>query len=119
MHSPTCVSVVLCVVHKPRPCLSYSLRRDRINLVLLHSYYKGGGGYIYTFMRINTQVYSLYTLHVCTVFTDNIWVSRGRQVGILRTGVVFQRRSYHWSFASPTHSLLTWLHRLGKWTYAL
>ena len=38
-----CVSVVVCVVHKPRPCLSYSRRRDRINLVLLHSHFKGGG----------------------------------------------------------------------------
>ena len=44
MHSPTCVSVVVCVARKPRPCLSYSRRRDRINLVLLRSYYKGGGG---------------------------------------------------------------------------
>ena len=48
MHSPTCVSVVVCVVHKPRPCLSYSRRRDRINLVLLRSYYKGGGSCRYT-----------------------------------------------------------------------
>ena len=45
MHSLTCVSVVVCVVHKPRPCLSYSRRRDRINSVLWHSYYKGGGVY--------------------------------------------------------------------------
>ena len=42
MHSLTCVSVVVCVVHKPRPCLSYSRRRDRINSVLWRSYYKGG-----------------------------------------------------------------------------
>ena len=40
----TCVSVVVCVVRKPRPCPSYSRRRDRINLGLLRSYYKGGGG---------------------------------------------------------------------------
>ena len=44
MHSPTCVSAVVCVARKPRPCLSYSRRRDRIHLVLLRSYYKGGGG---------------------------------------------------------------------------
>ena len=43
MHSLTCVSVVVCVVRKPRPCLSYSRRRDRINSVLWRSYYKGGG----------------------------------------------------------------------------
>ena len=24
LHSPTCVSVVVCVARKPRPCLSYS-----------------------------------------------------------------------------------------------
>ena len=36
--------VVVCVARKPRPCLSYSRRRDRINSVLLRSYYKGGGG---------------------------------------------------------------------------
>ena len=45
MHSLTCVSAFVCVVRKPRPCLSYSRRRDRINLVFLRSYYKGGGGY--------------------------------------------------------------------------
>ena len=43
MHSLTFVSVVVCVVRKPRPCLSYSRRRDRINSVLWRSYYKGGG----------------------------------------------------------------------------
>ena len=37
------VSIVVCVVRKPRPCLSYSRRRDHINLVLLRSDYKGGG----------------------------------------------------------------------------
>ena len=46
MHSLTCMSVVVCVVRKPRPCNSYSRRRDRINSVLLRSYYKGRGGYI-------------------------------------------------------------------------
>ena len=44
MHSVTCMSVVVCVVRKPRPCNSYSRRRDRINSVLWRSYYKGGGG---------------------------------------------------------------------------
>ena len=39
-----CMSVVVCVVLKPRPCNSYSRRRDRINSVLWRSYYKGGGG---------------------------------------------------------------------------
>ena len=46
MHSLTCMSVVVCVVRKPRPCNSYSRRRDRINSVLWRSYYKGGGGYV-------------------------------------------------------------------------
>ena len=44
MHSLTCMSVVVCVVRKPRPCNSYSRRRDRINSVLWRSYYEGGGG---------------------------------------------------------------------------
>ena len=44
MHSLTSMSVVVCVVRKPRPCNSYSRRRDRINSVLWRSYYKGGGG---------------------------------------------------------------------------
>ena len=44
MRALTCVSVVLCVAHKPRPCLSCSRRRYRINLGLLCSYYKGWGG---------------------------------------------------------------------------
>ena len=43
MHSLTCMSVVVCVMRKPRPCNSYSRRRDRINSVLWRSYYKGGG----------------------------------------------------------------------------
>ena len=46
MHSLTCMSVVVCVVRKPRPCNSYSRRRDRINSVLWRSYYKGGGVHI-------------------------------------------------------------------------
>ena len=43
MHSLMCMSVVVCVVRKPRRCNSYSRRRDRINSVLWRSYYKGGG----------------------------------------------------------------------------
>ena len=43
MHSLTCVLVVVCVVRKPRPCLSYIRCRDRMNSVLWCSYYKGGG----------------------------------------------------------------------------
>ena len=43
MRALTCVSVVVCVPRKLQPCLSYSRRRDRINLGLLHSLYKGGG----------------------------------------------------------------------------
>ena len=43
MHSPTCVLVVVCVLRKPRPCLSYSRRRDRINLVLLRGYFRSKG----------------------------------------------------------------------------
>ena len=43
MHSFMCLSVVVCVARKLRPCPSYSRRRDRINLVLWRSLYKGGG----------------------------------------------------------------------------
>ena len=43
MRSLTCVLVVVCVACKLRPCPSCSRRRDRINLGLLRSYYKGGG----------------------------------------------------------------------------
>ena len=43
MCSLTCVSVVVCVVCKLRPCPSYNRHRDRINLVLWRSLYKGGG----------------------------------------------------------------------------
>ena len=38
------VLVVVCVARKLRPCPSYSRRRDRINLGLWRSLYKGGGG---------------------------------------------------------------------------
>ena len=43
MRSRTCVLVVVCVTRKLRPCPSYSRCRDRINLVLWRSLYKGGG----------------------------------------------------------------------------
>ena len=39
-----CVSVVVCVTRRRRPCPSCGGRRDRIGLGLLRSYYKGGGG---------------------------------------------------------------------------
>ena len=45
MRSLSCVSVVVCVVCKLRPCPSYSMRRDRITLGLWRSLHKGGGGY--------------------------------------------------------------------------
>ena len=38
------LSVVVCVARKLRPCPSYSRCRDRINLGLWRSLYKGGGG---------------------------------------------------------------------------
>ena len=41
------VLVVACVARKLRPCPSYNRRRDRINLGLWRSLYKGGGGYEY------------------------------------------------------------------------
>ena len=44
MRSFTCVSVVVYVARKLRPCPSYSRRRDRINLVLWRSLDKEGGG---------------------------------------------------------------------------
>ena len=43
MRARTCVSVVVCVVRKLRPCPSYSGRRDRNNSVQWRSLYKGGG----------------------------------------------------------------------------
>ena len=43
MQALTCVSVVVCVVRKLRPCLSYSRRRDCINLGLFRSLDKAGG----------------------------------------------------------------------------
>ena len=59
MHSPTCVSAVVCVARKPRPCLSFSRRRDRIDLVLWRSYHKGGGGGGHDFCEpMNSEVRS-------------------------------------------------------------
>ena len=46
MRSFTCLSVVVYVARKLRPCPSYSRRRDRINLVLWRSLDKGGVGYM-------------------------------------------------------------------------
>ena len=43
MQALMCVLVVVCVVCKLWPCLSYSRCRDRINLGLLRSLYKGVG----------------------------------------------------------------------------
>ena len=43
MRMRTCVSVVVCVARKLRPCPSYSGRRDRNNSVHWRSLYKGGG----------------------------------------------------------------------------
>ena len=46
MRSFTCVSVVVYVARKLRPCPSYSRRRDRINLVPWRSLDKGGGVFV-------------------------------------------------------------------------
>ena len=43
MRSFTCVLVVVYATRKLRPCPSYSRRRDRIDLGLWCSLYKGGG----------------------------------------------------------------------------
>ena len=45
MRARTCVSVVVFIARKLRPCPSYSRRRDRNNSVHWRSLYKGGGGY--------------------------------------------------------------------------
>ena len=42
-----CVGSCMCCA-QPRPCLSYSRHRDRIDFVLLRSYYKGGGYVFFT-----------------------------------------------------------------------
>ena len=46
MRARTCVSAVVFVARKPRPCPSYSRRRDRNNCVHWRSLYKGGGVYV-------------------------------------------------------------------------
>ena len=47
LFEPGCpVLVVVCVARKLHPCPSYSRRRDRINLGLWRSLYKGGAGYV-------------------------------------------------------------------------
>ena len=51
-----CVPVVVCVVRKLRPCLSYSRRRDRINSVLLCSLDKGVGGAMIVTIHHRTAV---------------------------------------------------------------
>ena len=56
MCSFTCVSVVVYVARKLRPCPSYSRRRDRINLVLWRSLDKGGGG-----VHTKKKVHATYT----------------------------------------------------------
>ena len=43
MRAHTCVSVVVCVARKPRPCPSYSRRRDRNNCVHWRSLCKAWG----------------------------------------------------------------------------
>ena len=54
------MSVVACVVRKLRPCPSYSRRRDRINLGLWRSLYKGGGSLFWeAFTRIHVD-----TVHI-------------------------------------------------------
>ena len=45
MRARTCVSVVVFIARKLRPCPSYSRRRDRNNSVHWRSLYKGGAGY--------------------------------------------------------------------------
>ena len=50
------MSVVVCVARKLRPCPSYSRRRDRINLGLLHSLHKGGWGTRVSYPSIHAGV---------------------------------------------------------------
>ena len=75
MHSLTCVSVAVCVVRKPRLCPSYSSRRERINSVLLRSYYKGGGGYMSP-PNEPGLAQSLPIVFWCRLFgsSDHLWV---------------------------------------------
>ena len=68
----TCVSVVVYVARKLRPCLSYSRRRDRINLVLWRSLDKGGAGYMWndiycTMHTFTVSRYAVLSLYFCLV----------------------------------------------------
>ena len=67
MHSLMCVLVVVSVVRKPCPCLSYSRRRDRINSVLWRSYYKGGG-----VLRVELLRYQYYYYLFTAILTVNL-----------------------------------------------
>ena len=53
MRARTCVSVVVFIARKLRPCPSYSRRRDRNNSVHWRSLYKGGAGYKQTGTQTN------------------------------------------------------------------
>ena len=63
----TCVLVVVCVARKLRSCPSYSRRRDRINLGLWRSLYKGGGGVSHLFhngFHVTGEIITVVQ-HVC------------------------------------------------------
>ena len=47
MHSLRCVLAVVNVARKPHSFLRYNGHRDRINLVLLRSYFRGGGTFVW------------------------------------------------------------------------
>ena len=53
------VLVAVRVARKLRPCPSYSRRRDRIDLELWRSLYKGGGGGIYKQSHSDHAVWGL------------------------------------------------------------
>ena len=57
MRAHTCVSVVVCVACKLRPCPSYSGRRDRNNSVHWRSLYKG---------KAYTNIVNIFHLWVCS-----------------------------------------------------
>ena len=57
------VLVVVCVARKLRPCPSYSRHRDRINLGLWRSLYKGGGGSVYSAAEGPTVRHHACSLH--------------------------------------------------------
>ena len=91
MHSLMCVSVVVCVARKPRPCLSYSRRRDRINSVLLCSYYKGGGVLSVPWLMLPPWA----SVAICYDSADELWEKSvpGLHCASLRTGSVVIFRS--------------------------